>query len=243
MFRYSFALLAIAALPAQAQLPRPVAVFANWNQPPKSAIDADGAVAGYAVDTAEAVLHEAAIEHAFVAQAFPRAYERLKNCEGMMIGVFRSPEREAVLAFSDPIVSDHVVLVSRAADRPYRGPADLAGKSLTYLSGAYFGVDLQRFAGVRLEQLSSFELMLKKLVAGRTDAVIVSPREGVAIAARHAGVPVSLLRIADPPIAVVPNHIAVCKSDPSMVDALERINRAIAHLRENGSLDRIMKNY
>ncbi len=236
------ALLLLVTLPVQAQLARPVAVFANWSQPPKSSLDADGALFGYSIDTADAVLREAEIEHAFVAAPFPRAFERLKACEGMMVGVFRSPEREAFLAFSDPIVSDHVALVSRA-DEPYRTPADLAGKRLTYLSNAYFGVDLTRFSGTRLEQVSSFEVMLKKLAAHRTDAVVISPREGVAIAAHNAGIALSRLHIAEQPLAVVANHIAVCKSDPALVAALERINRAIARLRANGSFDHIMKFY
>jgi ABC-type amino acid transport substrate-binding protein len=233
------ALLLLAALPAQAQLPRPVAVFANWSQPPKSSLDADGALSGYAIESASAVLREAQIEHAFVAAPYPRAFERLKACDGMMVGVFRSPEREAYLAFSDPIVFDHVALVSRARE-PYENAAQLKGKSLTYLSGAWFGVDLARFSALRLEQVSSFEVMLKKLLARRTDAVVISPREGVAIAARNAGVPMAQLHIAAQPLAVVGNHIAVCKSDPALVAALDRINRAIGRIQATGAFERIM---
>ena len=237
------ALLALSALAVLAELPRPVAVFANWSQPPKSAFGADGALTGYAIDTAAAVLREAEIEHAFVAAPFPRAFERLKSCDGMMVGVFQSPERQAVLAFSDPIVPDRVALVTRASDPPYESPEDLNGKSLTYLSSAYFGVDMARFSKARVETLSSFELMLKKLIARRTDAVVISPREGIAIAARSAGVPMSMLRIAEQPLAVVPNHIAVCKGDPALLALLERVNRAIARLKANGTFERIMKNY
>lgn len=242
MTRYRLsALLMLAALPAWAQLPRPVAVFANWSQPPKSSLDADGALAGYAIDSASAVLREAQIEHAFVAAPFPRAFERLKACDGMMVGVFRSPEREAYLAFSDPIVYDRVALVSRASE-PFPDAASLSGKSLTYLSSAYFGVDLTRFAGTRLEQVSSFEIMLRKLAARRTDAVVISPREGVAIAARNAGVPMSALHIAEQPLAVVANHIAVCKSDAALVGALDRINRAIGRIHAGGGFERFTNN-
>lgn len=239
-------LLGVALLPAAAwaQLALPVKVYANWSQAPKSAIGADGAVHGYAIDTARAVLRAAEVEHVFVPLPYPRAFELTKACDGLMVGVFRSPEREGFLQFSQPIVPDHVALVSRAADPPLRHlPQDLAGKSLTYLSGAYTGIDLATYTGVRLEQQASFEVMLRKLSAHRTDAVVISPRQGVAIAAAKAGVPLAALRIADQPLAVVANHIAACKRDPDLTRLMQRIDQAVAQLRANGGFDRIMEHY
>ncbi|HZX28409.1 MAG TPA: transporter substrate-binding domain-containing protein [Telluria sp.] len=239
-------LLGAALLPAAAwaQLALPVKVYANWSQPPKSAIGEDGAVHGYAIDTARAVLREAQVEHVFVPLPYPRAFELTKACDGLMVGVFRSPEREAFLQFSQPIVPDHVALVSRAADPPLLHlPQDLAGRSLTYLSGAYTGIDLASFGGVRLEQQASFDIMLRKLAAHRTDAVVISPRQGVAIAAAKAGVPMSTLRIADQPLAVVSNYIVACKRDPALTKLMQRIDLAASQLRANGSFDRIMEHY
>lgn len=230
-------LLSLLALPLQAA---PVKVFANWAQPPKSAVGEDGQLQGYAIDTARAVLKQAEIDHVFVPLAFPRAFEQTKACEGLMVGVFHSPEREQFLIYSKAIVHDKVALVSRASDPPIlQIPQDLAGKTLTYLSGAYFGLDLDSFAGARLDQQASFEVMLRKLVAGRTDAVVVSPREGVALAAQKAGVPMHQLRIAEQPLAVVANHIVACRTDPALAALLPRIDKAIVQLRAIGKLDKI----
>jgi polar amino acid transport system substrate-binding protein len=201
-------------------------------------------VHGYAIDTARAALRQAGIEHIFVPLPYPRAFELTKACTGLMVGVFHSAEREQFLRFSQPLVPDHVALVSRASDPPFTAiPADLAGKTLTYLSGAYFGIDLNTFQNVRLEQQSSFELMLKKLAAHRTDAVVISPREGVALAARKAGVPLSALRIAAQPLAVVPNHIVACKDNADLAALLQRLDQAIAQLRAGGAFERIMEGY
>ncbi len=222
----------------------PVKVFANWSQAPKSAVDADGALQGYSIETAAAILKDAEVEHMFVAAPYPRAFEMTKMCEGLMVGVFKSPEREAFLAFSEPIVADRVTLVTRASDRlAYSGPADLSGKTLSYLSGAYFGIDLQLFASAHLDQQASFEIMLKKLVARRTDAAVISPRQGVAIAAARAGVPMSALHVVDQPLAVVPNFIVACKSDPELAELVRTIDKSIVKLRNNGTFERIMKHY
>jgi ABC-type amino acid transport substrate-binding protein len=231
-------LLALAlALPVMAA---PVKVFANWAQPPKSAVGEDGQLHGYAIETARAVLKQADIDHVFVPLAFPRAFEQTKACDGLMVGVFHSPDREQFLMYSKAIVSDKVALVSRASDPPFvQIPQDLSGKTLTYLSGAYFGVDLDVFAGARLDQQASFEVMLRKLIAGRTDAVVISPREGVAMAAQKAGVPMAQLRIAEQPLAVVANHIVACRTDPVLTALLPRIDKAILLLRATGKLDKL----
>jgi ABC-type amino acid transport substrate-binding protein len=236
MKHYALLLAALLAPPLQAA---PLKVFANWAQPPKSYVGDDGALHGYAIDTARAVLKQAEIEHVFVPLAFPRAFELLKACEGLMVGVFHSAEREQYLLYSKAIVNDKVALVSRAGDPPFlQIPQDLHGKTLTYLSGAYFGIDLEAFVGVRLDQQASFEVMLRKLVAGRTDAVVISPREGVVLAAQKAGVPMAQLRIAEQPLAVVANHIVACRNDPGLAALLPRIDKAILQLRASGKLDK-----
>jgi ABC-type amino acid transport substrate-binding protein len=229
---------------ARGELVYPIKVYANWAQPPKSEVGPDGALHGYAIDTARAVLREARVEHVFVPLPYPRAFELTKNCDGLMVGVFHSPERARFLAYSEPLVADQVTLVTRAGDPPLRAiPADLAGKSLTYLSGAYFGIDLASFTGVRLEQQSSFEVMLRKLVAHRTDAVVISPRQGVALAARKAGVPMQALRIAAEPLAVVPNHIVACKGNADWAELIGRLDQAIVKLRAAGRFDALMEPY
>ena len=234
------AALLLAAALAPPAVAAPVKVFANWAQPPKSAVGEDGALQGYAIDTARAVLKQAEIDHVFVPLAFPRAFEQTKACDGLMVGVFHSADREQFLLYSRAIVTDKVALVSRAGDPPFiHIPQDLAGKTLTYLSGAYFGIDLESFAGARLDQQASFEVMLRKLVAGRTDAVVISPREGVALAAHKAGVAMAQLRIAEQPLAVVANHIVACRTDPALAALLPRIDKAILQLRSMGKLDKL----
>lgn len=237
MVRGALLLAAWLALPVGAA---PVKVFANWAQPPKSSVGDDGNLQGYAIDTARAVLKQAEIDHVFVPLAFPRAFEKAKACEGLMVGVFHSAERESFLNFSKAIVTDKVALVSRASDPPFlQIPQDLSGKTLTYLSGAYFGIDLEAFSGAKLDQQASFEVMLRKLAAGRTDAVVISPREGVPLAAQKAGVPMAQLRIAEQPLAVVANHIVVCRNDPALTALFPRIDKAILQLRAAGKLDRL----
>ncbi len=140
-------LCALAGLSQQSIGGAPVSVFVNARQSPNSELGKDGVLRGDVIDTAATVLRDAGIDHELIALPHPRAFERVKACEGLMAGVFKSPERARFLMFSEPIVADRVALVLRADDPlAYAAPNDLAGRSVTYLRGAVVGIDLRRVA-------------------------------------------------------------------------------------------------
>jgi ABC-type amino acid transport substrate-binding protein len=122
-------MFAVAGLSAQVALSAPLTVFANSAQEPKAFVDAAGKVRGFAVETAEAILKDAGVEHVFVGQPFPRAFEETKACKGLMVGIFRSDERQQFLAYSAEIVPDRVALVTKAGSPfVYKKIDDLKGK-------------------------------------------------------------------------------------------------------------------
>ncbi|MES2299839.1 MAG: transporter substrate-binding domain-containing protein [Pseudomonadota bacterium] len=238
-----FILLACLALASALGVGAPIEVFVNSFQEPKAWEDETG-MHGYVVETAEAIFMDAEIDYVWASVPFVRAMAETRACKGLMVGVFTSPERSAFLAYSDSIVPDNVGLVTRAGNPfVYARSADLAGKTVTFLSGGIFGIDLNELTHSRLDPQIKSDVMLKKLVAGRTDVVILSPREQIPVAARQAGIPMNQLRVATKNLATLDNHIVACKNDPRYGPILARVNQSIAKLKASGEFDRIMKTY
>jgi polar amino acid transport system substrate-binding protein len=224
-------------------LAAPIEVFVNSFQEPKAWEDETG-MHGYVVESAEAIFMDADIDYVWAGVPFVRAMAETRACKGLMVGVFLSPERQEFLSYSAAIVPDNVGLVTRAGNPfVYARSEDLKGKSVTFLSGGIFGIDINELTQSRLDPQIKSDVMLKKLVAGRTDVVILSPREQISIAARQAGIPMSKLRVATKILATLDNHIVACKNDPKLGPVLERINKSIAKLKASGEFDRIMKSY
>ncbi len=220
----------------------PIEVFANMFQEPKAWLD-DTGMHGYVIETAEAILQDANIDYVWAGVPFARAMAQTKACKGLMVGVFRSPERQAFFLYSAPIVAESIGLVTRASEHyAPASAADLRGHSVTYLSGAVFGLSEADLIGARRDPQTRSDTMLKKLLAGHTDVVILSPREQVPVAARLAGIPMSKLTVGSLNVPPLDNHIVACKTG-NYGPLLERINQSIAKLRANGALDHIMQAY
>lgn len=220
-------------------------LYVNSEQEPKAWVDGSGKARGFAVETAEAVLKDAGIDFVVKGLPFPRALGEVKDCKGVMAGVFHTEERARLYAFSAPIVPDKFVVVTRSDDPLEVGKLDdLTGRTISYLRGAdVFGLQA-RFPADKLDSQTSPLVMIKKLADKRTQAVILNPgSRAVEVAARNAEVPMAQLKIAKASIASLQNHIVACKEDPLAQAALKKIDASIARLKGNGAFEAVMKNY
>lgn len=229
---------------AGAAFSEPLKVYINSSQEPKSWSDKDGKIKGYAADMTLAVFKDAGVDFIFQGRPFPRALEETRNCEGVMVGVYKNEDRAKFLNFSDEMDVDTSVVVTRK-DSPlrYTKPADLEGKTVTYLRGGFFIPILSPVKNIQLDDQTSQEIMMKKLAAGRTDVVVINPKESVAAAASAAGVANTDLRISAIPLATASNHIVACKTKPEHAELLRKLNTSIARLKKDGTFQAIMKNY
>jgi ABC-type amino acid transport substrate-binding protein len=221
----------------------PIEVYVNMFQDPKAWEDETG-MHGYMVESAEAIFMDANIDYVWAAVPFSRAMAEVKACKGLMVGVFMSPARKEYLSYSAPIISDEVGMVTRASDRfAFSSMADLKGLRISYLSAGIFGINETDLQFSILDPQLKSDVMLKKLIAGRTDIVILSPREQIPIAARQAGVAMEKLRVEQRVVATLNNHIVACKKDDRYGPILRRIDQSIGKLKAAGEFDRIKKVY
>jgi polar amino acid transport system substrate-binding protein len=222
----------------------PVTLFGADNLPPKSW--QDGAQPrGYAVDAATEALTRAGYQPVVKLEPWPRAIEDTKAGNGIITHFSKTPERERLFEFSDPLVYDRIVVVVRKGrEFPFASVKDLVGKRVGVLRGVAYGGDWTAARkGLTLEEDTDAVARIGKLVRDRLDAAIVSSgAAGLEIAVHQAGLDRSQFAILSVPILEDPNYLAIAKG-PDSAQTMAGINAAIAAMRDDGTVDRIMAKY
>lgn len=155
-------------------------------------------------------------------------------------GIYRNEERDRKYDFSVPIMRENVA-VYFCSDRPlvFRGIHDLKGKKVGVLRGWSYGneFDAARKAGFfSVDESPSDRANLLKLTAGRLDVVLSIEESGRAVIVAEA-----LTGIERSSVFLTSNYAYLAFSKTKSKKALlEKFNRAIAEMRQDGSFDRIV---
>lgn len=239
LFVSLFVLLAAASAQAES-----ITLFGADNLPPKSWQD-DNEPRGYAVDAATEALTRAGYQPVVKLEPWPRAIEDTRAGSGIITHFSKTPERERLFEFSDPLVYDRIVVVVRKGrEFPFTSIKDLTGKRVGVLRGVAYGGDWTAARkGLMLEEDLDAVARLGKLVRDRLDAAIISSgAAGLEIAVHQAGLDSSQFTILAVPILEDPNYLAIAKG-PDSARTMAGINAAIAAMRGDGAIDRIMGKY
>jgi len=222
----------------------PINLFGADNLPPKSWQDGT-APEGYAVDAATEALRRAGYEPLVKLEPWPRAVEDATAGNGIITHFSKTPERERIFEFSQPLVYDRiVVVVHKGREFPFASVKDLIGKRIGVLRGVAYGGDwTSSLKELTLEEDTDAVARIGKLVRDRLDAAIISSgAAGLEIAAHNAGLNQSQFTILPVPILEDPNYLAIAKG-PDSARIMAGINVAIAAMRADGTIDRIMAKY
>jgi polar amino acid transport system substrate-binding protein len=226
-------------------VPQPLRLFTGSQTPPKTYLDHDKPV-GYIIDISTEALRRAG----YVAEIDPlpwaRAVAEADAGDGAITGFSRTAERERRFDYSDLVLEDRVVLVTRrGADFPFNSLKDLANRTIGMQRGSSYGPELEAALGTFHPIRDSGHCeRLKMLAAGRIDGAIVSGRTASAIFnTGSADIDVRDLVIHDTPVAIDPNYIAIAKSRPDAVEILDRVNEALAGMAQDGTTRRIVAGY
>lgn len=242
------ALMAIAGLlfAVHAHAADPVKVFANDAVPPKAWRDGTQ-TKGYVVDATREAFRRAGVDLALEAAPFKRAYAQGEAGEGWLTGVFKTPDREKVFLFSEPVGVDEVIIVTaRGKEFSFDKPEDLKGKRIGFQDGASYGnffVEAQKhFQG---DPDSNPRQRLQKLLAGRLDAAMINPGEAaLAYHMKALGEPMDKVAVLSKRVAVEPNYIVVARSQAeAAAPILAKINSALQAMAADGALEKIMDGY
>jgi polar amino acid transport system substrate-binding protein len=163
-----------------------------------------------------------------------------------MVAVPRDAEREKFLEFSDSLLERKGFMYAqfpKAAGMKVASLTDLKGLTVGTVKGASYGADFEAAVsagGIRLDGSADLESAFRKLAEGRVDVVLA-----VNLAAAE------ILRLPEfsgkfatigLPYQSTPLAIGIGRSSPAL-DQLPRINEAIAAMKADGSLKKILAKY
>ena len=222
---------AFAALP-------PVSVATDSTWPPMEYINRERELVGFDIDLMREVGLRAGFRPVFETVAWDGIFAGLAAGRYEMIAssVTLLPERRRMMLFSEPYFMAAQYLVMRREDAAgVRDISDLSGGSV----GAQIATTGSRLIaeteGVGLRSYDDLGLAVEDLANGRLDGIVadVAIVEYFVLSNDRYG---RRLQVVGEPYAIEPYAFAIRRDRPDLRD---RVNRGLAELRSDGTLDRI----
>lgn len=214
--------------------------------PPFSEVGPDGKLKGFDIDIAMALCAEMKVECTLVQQDFDGMIPALnaKKFDAIVASLSITDERRKAVAFSDKYYKTPNRMIVRSAANLTVSPEGLKGKRIGVQRASIndrFATDT--FKGSEIVRYAKQDEIYLDLAAGRLDATLV---DAVAADAGFLKKPQGKGFAFAGPAYVEPAYfghgagIAVRKTDTELV---QRLNRAIAAIRANGTYQRIQDKY
>lgn len=154
-----------------------------------------------------------------------------------LIHMNRTPAREELYSFSEPLLQSEFVIFRRERDPFIQSVSDLEGKRVGVQAGGY-GYDLiGKRKGVEPVFVSRAIQGLELLESGQIDALVIDRWLGEYALARTG---IDGIQIAKEPLAKSNSHIAVVKGNDEL---LEQINLGLWEMEKDGTLTQIFDSW
>jgi polar amino acid transport system substrate-binding protein len=183
-----------------------------------------------------------------------RVLHNAANGEGLIFGIYKTPERTQIYNFSEPVYSDKIWLVYRCEDSfTFNTMADLKGKTIGIVQGSSAGDEFDSQVNQLFKaeyNTTSLAGRFSKLYQKRMDAFLLyEPRTSLKQIQHELNQiyaydldeykkrKIDIFCIASKPVSVIDAHFAISpKADQSL---LEKIDKAIIQARKTGELEKI----
>ncbi|MGI9068213.1 MAG: ABC transporter permease subunit, partial [Pyrinomonadaceae bacterium] len=133
-----------------------------------------GTFTGFDIDLGNAIARELGVRAVWINSGFDGIFPALQNgtFDAVISSVTITPERSAVMLFSDPYYDSGQLIAVRKGTQGILKPEDLAGKTAGVQINTTAQIDLEKRKGIRIAAYNSIDLALLDLKNGRIDAVV-----------------------------------------------------------------------
>ena len=149
-------------------------------------------------------------------------------------GMTITPEREENISFTDTYAHATQVIIVKE-DSEIAGPDDLAGKTVGVQLGTTGDIYVEDIEDATIERYNKGFEAVQALTDGKIDAVVIDGEPAKEFVKDAEG-----LKILDEAFTEEDYAIAVAKDNTELLD---KINGALADLKESGKLDEIIAKY
>lgn len=220
-----------------------IRVVASEGLPPLMWSD-NGIPKGMAVELGKAIFKKAGFRIKVETCPWVRCQLMAEHDGAYIVGFSKNEERLKKFFYSDVYMYDNVVIaVKKGKEFPFIKDEDLKGKRIGVQMGSSYGERFEKLKMIFNPQNDSGDILrIKKIMAQRIDGGVFSlGRAGVDYALKLSGLESGELTVLPEAISRDPNFIGTGMKTPGAKEKLERINKAIKELKEDGTIDRIMK--
>jgi lysine-arginine-ornithine-binding protein len=240
--------LALLSLQTFAQTPPVVRFGVELGYAPFESKLPNGQLVGFDIDLGEALCAQMGVKCEWVENNFDSMIPALmaKKFEAILSNMGATEQRKKLVAFTDRLTRTPRVLVVRKGSGLMATVESLRGKTLGVQQGSIYEAYAKKHwepNGVQVVTYQSSSLARADLVIGRLDgvadnAVVVQEN----FLKKPEGAPFMYAQpfLKDEVVFGPGAAIALRKED---VDLLQRLNKALAEIRRNGTYDRIAKKY
>lgn len=197
---------------------------------------------GFEVDVLNAVAEETGDDVEFVTMSFSGLIGALESnrIDTIANQITVTPEREARFAFSQPYVIDGAqVVVKKGNETEITGPESLKGRTVAVNLGSNFEALLRELPYADEIDIKTYESNLEQETAlGRVDAFVMD-RVSATQVIKETPLPLAL---AGKPFSELRNALPFRNDDEGKA-LRDRVNAAIATLKENGKLTEISQKW
>jgi two-component system cell cycle sensor histidine kinase/response regulator CckA len=161
--------------------PRTLRSASELDYPPFALTGPDGGAAGFSVDLLRAVTMVVGLRVHFDVGPWQEIKEKLAEGQlDVLPLVSHSTERESMFAFTAPYLRMHGTIFVRKGEKSIRGKADLKDKEVMVMRGdtAHEYADKENLTS-KLVLTNTFEEAMRRLSAGKHDAVIIQQLVGL----------------------------------------------------------------
>ncbi len=191
---------------------------------------------GIDVDIAKALAEELGMELVIEDINFDSIIAEVNSGKADMgvAGMTVTPEREKNVSFTDSYATSAQVIIV-AEDSTIASPDDLTGMTIGVQLGTTGDIYSEDIKGATIERYNKGADAVVALKQGKIDAVIIDRQPAQVFVEKNEGI-----KIVDKEFTVEDYAIAVAKDN---TDLLEKLNTALAKLKKDGTLDKIINKY
>lgn len=198
----------------------------------------NGRAKGVAVDIAKAIGNKIGYDIKVMSVDWDQAQIMLFNGDADgLLHINPSPERNELFDFSSPLLKSEFSMFVHSDNTTLRSIDDLRGKHVGVEAGGYPSIMLLEYDGIDIEIIYDWKTSFRDLISGDLDAIIVDRWIGEYELAQSR---ISGIKIVENPVETQHSRIAVKKGDD---ETLSLINSGLTEITEDGTVDKIMKQW
>jgi polar amino acid transport system substrate-binding protein len=200
--------------------------------PPFETVDeATKELVGFDIDLMNAIAKKAGFEVEFMNTPFDSVLAGMATCQydAAVSAITITAERAKKMNFSDPYINAGQITTVRVDNTDIKGPSDLKGKTIGVQLSTTGQIEAEKIEGATVRPYDTVDLAFLDLMNGQVDAVVVDYPTTLNFVNKNADKIMTVGEV----FTDESYGIAVCNKNTEL---LQKINTAIAALKEDGTL-------